>query len=141
MEQPVLLVELERDLGVPPLGWFQELERRGIAVFKDDLGRLAIDRDDARTLYAEHEEREEAAAAKRERIEEQMIAADAARRALIPRGVPVAVAGVTAAELLMALDADDRPQRESVLTHALSNPAGATIYHSVEGTTTAGGAS
>jgi hypothetical protein len=141
-EQPVLLVELERDLGAPPLGWARELDGRGVVLVEDDLGRAAIDRAVARALYAEYREAEARAARHRQEIERRAIEADEARRAAIPKGVPVAVAGVTAAELLMALDSDERPhRRETVLEHSLRNPAGSITYHSIEGTTSAGGAS
>lgn len=64
------------------------------------------------------------AARKRELIEERLVAADAARRAAIPRGVPVSaeVPGLTAAELMMAADPDrQRPRRRSVVEDALAH--------------------
>jgi hypothetical protein len=133
-EQPVLLVELERDLGAPPLGWAAELDGRGVVVVADDLGRAAIDRSTARAIYAEAREQQEAAARKRQLIEQRLIAADEARRRAIPRGVPVdpLLLGVTPAELLMAADPDLPGRRRSVAQDALER-GGSVIYSLDEG--------
>jgi len=63
-------------------------------------------------------------------IEERLVAADAARRALIPRGVPANLVptGMSAAELLMASDPFPAKRRQSVLEHSLEHPAGALVY-------------
>ena len=132
---PVLLAELERDLGAPPTGWAAELERRSIAVITDDLGRPAITRDAARSLFAERREQEAAAARAREELERRLVAADEARRAALPRGIPAGAVptGMSAAELLMLSDPFPAVRRESVLEHSLANPDGALIYHPVGG--------
>jgi hypothetical protein len=129
-EQPVLLVELERDLAAPVDGWAAELSRRGVVVVADDLGRQAIDRSSARAIYAEHREQQEAAARKRAEIERQAVAADEARRAALPKGIPVDAVptGVSAAELMMLSDPFPVKRRQSVLEHALENPGGATVF-------------
>jgi hypothetical protein len=68
-------------------------------------------------------------------IEERLVEADEARRAAIPRGIPVTEVpeGMTAAMLLMAADPMSGPRRESMVVHALSNPAGALVYHPIGG--------
>jgi hypothetical protein len=134
-EPAVPLTELERDLPAPADGWAAELDRRGVAVVLDDLGRAAVDRATARALFAEHRESEARAARKREELERQVIAADEARRAALPKGIPVDAvpAGVSAAELLMLSDPFPVKRRQSVLEHALEHPGGATVYTPVGG--------
>jgi hypothetical protein len=63
-------------------------------------------------------------------IEERLVEADAARRAAIPRGIPVDAVptGMTAAQLMMASDPFPAKRRQSVLEHSLENPAGSIIY-------------
>src|SRR5512132_4054269 len=104
--EPVPLSELERDLPAPAAGWAAELDRRGVAVVTDDLGRAAVDRATARALFAEHRENEARKARRREEIEQRVIAADEARRAALPKGIPVNAVptGVSAAELMMLSD-------------------------------------
>jgi hypothetical protein len=70
------------------------------------------------------------AARRREEIEERLIAADAARRASLPAGIPAGMVpeGMSAGLLMMAADPMQGPRRESVLEHALSNRGGA-VYH------------
>jgi hypothetical protein len=128
--EPVPLSELERGLPAPARGWAVELAGRGVEIVEDDLGRAAISRTAARDLFAEHRSQQEAAARRREEIEQRVIAADEARRAAMPRGIPAGMVpeGMTGAELLMAADPMRRPHRESVLEHALSN-GGQPVYH------------
>jgi hypothetical protein len=74
------------------------------------------------------------AARKREEIERRAIAADAARRAALPRGIPAALVpdGVPAGLWAMLNDPDRvRSKRQTVLEHSLENPAGAIVYTSV----------
>jgi anti-sigma factor RsiW len=134
-EQPVLLVELERDLGERPLGWVAELDRLGVEVVEDDLGRPAISRSSARAVYAEARAADARAARRRAEIERRVIAADEARRAALPKGIPAGAvpAGMTAAELLMASDPFAATRRQSVVEHALEYPGGATVYTPVGG--------
>jgi hypothetical protein len=50
--------------------------------------------------------------------------------------------GITAGQLMMYSDPmRDGPRRETVLEHALRHQDGAIVYHSIEGTASAGGAS
>jgi len=66
-------------------------------------------------------------------IEERAIAADAARRAALPTGIPAGAVpeGMSAAQLMMASDPMRGSRRESVVHHALANPDGAIVYHSI----------
>jgi hypothetical protein len=135
-EQVVPLSELERDLPAPPAGWAAELDRRGVAVVADDLGRAAVDRATARALFSEHHEQQVAAARKREEAERQAIEADQAFRAQLPKGIPVDAipAGMTAGQLMMAVDRmAEGSKRQTVVEHALQNPDGAIVYHSIGG--------
>jgi hypothetical protein len=69
------------------------------------------------------------------RIEEQAVAADAARRASLPAGIPVGSLpeGVSAGMLMMLSDPEhQRARRESVLEHALANGA-RPVYHPIQG--------
>jgi hypothetical protein len=132
--EPVPLSQLGLDVPEPPAGWVFELERQGIPLLLDDIGRRAISRADAAALLAEHREQEEAAARRREELERRMIAADEARRAALPRGIPVSEipTGVSAAQLMMLSDPMDQgSRRESVLQHALANRDGEIVYRPV----------
>jgi len=131
-EQAVPLSELERDLPVPAAGWAAELAARGVAVVLDDLGRAAVDRATARVLFAEHREQEEASARQRAELERRVVAADEARRAALPRGIPVGQVptGMSAAEMLMASDPMRGSRRVSVVEHALKND-GALAFHPI----------
>jgi hypothetical protein len=130
-ERPVPLSELERDLPEPVDGWAAELGRRGVVIVEDDLGRAAVTRSVARSLFAEHREQEEAAARHREEHERRLVAAAEAHLAAVPRGIPVSaeVPGLTAAQLMMAADPmAQSARRESPLEHALQN-TGLPVYH------------
>jgi alkylhydroperoxidase family enzyme len=132
-EQVVPLSELERDLGAPPHGWTAELADRGVAVFKDDLGRLAVDRSSARAIYAQHREQQEAAAAKRLELERRAVEADRAFRASLPPGLSAEQVpeGISAGMLLMLSDPERQgSRRQSVLEHALAN-GGSAVYHPI----------
>jgi hypothetical protein len=133
--EPMPLTELARDLPEPVGGWNVELERRGIPVVQDDVGRPSVDRKTAKALYAEHRERQEAAARYRAEIEQRLIAADEARRAAIPKGIPAGMVpeGISAAQLMMLSDPMPGARRETVVEHSLANPAGAIVYHVIEG--------
>jgi hypothetical protein len=130
--EPVPLTELERDLPAPAVGWAAELGRRGVAVVLDDLGRAAVDRATARVLFTEHREQQEAAARHRAEIEQRVIAADEARRAALPKGVPAGMVpeGMTAGLLMMAADPMQGSRRESVVADALKND-GRLIYRPI----------
>jgi hypothetical protein len=130
MGEPVPLSELARDLPEPAVGWAVELERRGIEIVEDDLGRAAITRAVARAIFAEHRENEVLMARHREEIEQRVIAADEARRAAMPRGVPAGMipAGLTGGQMMMAADPMSGARRESPVEHALRN-SGSAVYH------------
>jgi hypothetical protein len=125
-EQPVLLVELERDLAAPADGWVAELDRRGVVVVADDLGRLAIDRSSARAIYAEARESEARKARKQEELEQQAVEKDRQFRASLPGGVPAdqVPEGVSAGLAMMLADPMQGPRRTSVLEDVLANPGG-----------------
>jgi hypothetical protein len=67
--EPVPLSAIALDLPAPAAGWAFELERRGIPIVLDDIGRPSISRDAARDLLAARREQEEAAARHREEVE------------------------------------------------------------------------
>lgn len=134
-EQVVPLSVLNLDLPAPAGGWAVELGRRGVVIIEDDLGRAAVPRSVARSLLAERREQEATAARAREELERRVVAADEARRAAMPKGIPVSAVptGMSAAELMMLSDPFPAERRESVLEHSLANPDGALIYHPVGG--------
>jgi hypothetical protein len=126
--------ELELDLPAPVTGWGIELDRRGIPITEDDLGRKAIARGDARQLFAEHRQAEAEKAQRRQESERRAVEADQRWRAALPAGIPVDTvpAGMTAAQLMMASDPMDQgARRESVLEHALAHEAGAIVFHPI----------
>ena len=63
-------------------------------------------------------------------IEERAIAADEARRAAIPKGIPLdsVPVGVSAGLAMMLSDPFPTKRRQSVLEHSLENPHGALVY-------------
>jgi hypothetical protein len=132
--EPVPLSELARDLPEPVGGWAAELERRFIPLVEDDLGRPAVERVAARALFTEHRQQQEAAAVKRAELERQAVADDEQRRASLPSGIPAGSLpeGVSAGLAMMLADPmQGPPRRQSVLEHALENPAGALVYHPI----------
>jgi hypothetical protein len=68
-------------------------------------------------------------------IEERLVAADAARLAALPRGIPLAAipAGATPAEAMMMADPSPPKRRQSLLEHSLEHPSGATVFTPVGG--------
>jgi hypothetical protein len=132
-EQLVTLSELSLDLPEPVAGWAAEMAARGVEVVLDDLGRAAISRPAARLLFTEHLAEQELAARRREEIEQRLVAADEARRARMPKGIPVSaeVPGLTPAMLMMLSDpAAQSARRESPLEHALQN-SGSAVFHPI----------
>jgi hypothetical protein len=103
-------------------------------VVEDDLGRPAISRDAARDLLSERREQEEAAARAQAAVEQRLVAADAARRAALPKGIPVSseVPGMSAAMLMMAADPIPGQRRQGVLADMLDNPNGGLIFHPIQ---------
>jgi hypothetical protein len=133
--EPVPLSELERDLPAPADGWAAELDRRGVAVVLDDLGRAAVDRATARALFAEHRENEARMARKRAEADRRAVEADQRFRARLPAGIPAGAVpeGISAGQLMMLSDPMQGSRRQSVLEHALEHPSGAIVYHSIGG--------
>jgi hypothetical protein len=133
---PIPLSHLELDLPAPTTGWGVELDRRGVAIVLDDLGRPSISRDAARELLAEQRAQQEAAARKREEAEQRAIEADQRYRAQLAGGIPADAVpvGMTAAALMMASDPEhsQRPRRRSVLEESLDN-SGTLTYHPIRG--------
>jgi hypothetical protein len=129
--EPVIpLSVLNLDLPEPAGGWAAELERRGVVVFEDDLGRPAVDRATARALFAEHREQQEAAARRRAELEQRAVEADQRFRTSLPAGIPAGAVpeGISAGQLMMLSDPMPGARRQSVLEHALEHPAGAIVY-------------
>ena len=133
-EQAVPLSQLGLDLPAPAAGgWAAELERRGIAVFEDDLGRPAIERSTARALFAEHRETEARNARLRAEIEERAVEAHQRLVASLPPGIPLGSTpeGVSPGLAMMLADSErQRTRRESPLEHALQN-SGNPVYHPI----------
>jgi hypothetical protein len=128
------LSHLELDLPAPTTGWLIELDRRGVKILTDDLGRLAVSRADARMLLDEQREDEARRREAAERQEQQAIEADRLRRASIWSGLPATAIpeGVSAASAMFAADRDAQPRRQSPLQHALSNEGGI-VFHPIQG--------
>jgi hypothetical protein len=128
------LSHLELDLPAPTTGWLIELDRRGVEIALDDLGRRSISRDAARQLLAEQHENEARRREAAERQERAAVEADRVRRASIWGGIPAdhLPVGVSAASAMFAADRAARPRRESPLQHALSNEGGI-VFHPIHG--------
>jgi hypothetical protein len=128
--ETVPLSVIALDLPAPAAGWAFELERRGIPIVLDDIGRPSISRDAARDLLTEHCENEARTARQWEEIEQRAIEADQRFRASLPAGIrsDAVPEGVSAAELMMLSDPMQGARRQSVLEHALEHPAGAIVY-------------
>lgn len=109
------------------------LAARGVEVTLDDIGRLAVARDDARQLLTEKREREAERARRRKLAEAQAVADDQIRRAAIWQGVPADLIppGVSAASVMLQASKDAQPKRQSVLQHALGN-SGEMVFHPIQ---------
>jgi hypothetical protein len=130
--EPVPLSQLGLDVPEPPAGWVFELERRGIPIVLDDIGRPSISRDAARDLLAKRHEQQQAAARRREAIERRVIEADQRFRASLPAGIPAGAVpeGISAGQLMMLSDPMQGSRRESVVADALKND-GRLIYRPI----------
>ena len=128
------LSHLELDLPAPATGWLIELDRRGIPVLTDDIGRSAIARDDARQLLDEQREAEARAREVVARAERQAVERDRQFRAQLNPGIPWfdLPPGATAAEVWAQAERDARPRRRSVLEDALEG-TGSMEYHPIRG--------
>ena len=123
------------ELDTPPNGWVLHLERRGIAVLTDDIGRRAISRSDAKQLLDEKHANEVRQAKLRALQEQEMVEADQRFRASLGQGVPADLipAGSTYMEAVVAaqLDAQPyRPRRSTVAEDLLSG--GGYVFHPIE---------
>jgi hypothetical protein len=126
------LSHLELDLPTPVEGWTVFLAARGVEVTLDDIGRMAVARDDARQLLTEKREREAEQARRRKLAEAQAVADDQIRRAAIWQGVPADLIppGVSAASVMLQASKEAQPKRQSVLQHALGN-SGELVFHPI----------
>jgi hypothetical protein len=124
---PLSVLQLDLDPGEP---WPLFLGRRGIAFRPDAIGRDAISAGDAQRLLAERRAEELRKRAVLRVAEEEAVAADQARRALIWKGVAAdrMPDGVPPAAVMLQNDRDLQPKRTSPLEEALTNSPGMT-YH------------
>jgi hypothetical protein len=135
-EQPIPPSHLELDLPVPTTGWRIELDRRGIEVVTDDIGRLSISRDNARLLIAEQRESEARQATMREEAERRAVEADQQFRAQLWTGLPwyeLPALDVPPVVAMTAAAHDAQPRRRSLVTDLLDNPDGGSVYHPIQG--------
>jgi hypothetical protein len=122
------------DLPAPTTGWLIELDRRGVEVVVDDIGRPAVSRDDARRLFTEHREAEARAREMAAQNEQAAIAADQQWRAQLSPGVPwwQIPGGVSPAQAMFAADRDDNPRRRT-LTEDLLDRSDTMVFHPMQG--------
>jgi hypothetical protein len=104
--QLVPLTILALDIDEPVVGWPAFFPARGIELIEDDLGRMAIRREDVRTLIAERREWELKAAAETSRRQEETVRKSRPVLSGIPRP-PNADAALTAFEVMRGTDAAD----------------------------------
>jgi len=126
----VPLSHLSLDLPAPEIGWLAELQRRGIEILQDDIGRSSVPRDIARMLIAEQAAAEMRKREVMARIEQQAEQHDQQFRAQLWQGLPSEYLppGASPAAVMLQAAKDARPRRQTPLQHALSN-TGELIYH------------
>jgi hypothetical protein len=131
-DDPIPITHLALDLPEPATGWLVDLERRGIEVMVDDIGRRSVPRDVARMLLAEQAEAEVRRREVVARNEQRAVEADRLRRASIWRGLPAVdlPVGVSASDAMLSAARAERPKRTSVLQDALAG--GETVMHILE---------
>jgi hypothetical protein len=131
--EPVPLSVLELDLPAPTTGWLIELDRRGVDVVVDDIGRDSISKADARQLIAEHRDNEARKARMRAESEKRAIEADQRFRASLGVGVPASAIphGMTYGQAIASAELDSQAyrRRASVVEDLLSND-GSLTFHS-----------
>lgn len=114
MNEPTIpLSHFELDHPEPPDGWPQLLDREGIELTEDDIGRVALTREDAARLLG-HLRAEQAYAEdqrRRRQAEQDRRHAELEARHPVSRGVP-AIDGLSAAETML-ISAGEKP-RQSV---------------------------
>jgi hypothetical protein len=130
--QLIPLSVLSLDLSVPVEGWPSFLAARGIEVTRDDIGRMAVARVDARQLLTEQRDRDAEQVRRRKLLEARQVADDQIRRASIWGGLSADLIppGVTPAAAMVAADKAAQPKRQSVLQHALAN-TGEMVFHPI----------
>lgn len=132
--EPVPLSVLELDLPAPTTGWLIELDRRGIPIVLDDLGRKSISRADAKMLITEKRENElrqrEAAA----RNEQRAVEADKAWRSQLPVGLPWydAPVDVLPVVAMTAAARDESPRKRSMVEDLLDR-RNTMVFHPMQG--------
>jgi hypothetical protein len=116
---PLSVLQLDLDPGEP---WAVFLARRGIAFRPDRIGRDAVTAGDAQRLLAERRADELRQQQHLKVAEEEAVAADQARRALIWKGVPADAlpVGVSASSVMLQAAKEAEPKRTTPLEHALS---------------------
>ncbi len=121
-EQLVPLSVLALDLPAPAEGWTGYLNSRGVAIVTDDLGRVAITRDDARRLFVEKREAEARGREMAAEVERQAIEQDRQWRANLPSGMPwyEIPDGVLPVVAMTQAAHDARPRRATPLEEAFS---------------------
>jgi hypothetical protein len=124
------LSHLSLDLPVPATGWLAELERRGIEVLDDDLGRPSVARGAVRMLIAEERQREQLRRDKAAAAEKAAVAADEQFRARLWAGVRAdrMPSDARPSDVMLAAAKDALPRRRSVLEEALANDSGMTFH-------------
>ena len=121
------LSHLGLELDTPPNGWVLHLERRGIAVLTDDIGRRAISKVDAKQLLDEKHADDVRKAKLRAVQEREAVEADRAWRAQLGQGVSAAaLAGMSYAEAVAAenLKSQTYRPRTSVVADLLDGGGG-----------------
>ena len=129
------LSHLGLELDTTPNGWVLHLERRGIAVLTDDIGRRAISRSDAKQLLDEKHAEDVRKAKLRAVQEREAVEADRAWRAQLGQGVSAAAlaAGMSYAEAVHAAELASQPYRPrtSVAEDLLDNGGSGLTFHSL----------
>jgi hypothetical protein len=133
-EDLIPLSHLALDLVEPPAGWSAFLADRHIAIAVDDVGRLAVSRDNARTLLSEQREHEAHVREMAAEQERQAIEQDQRFRASLGVGVPAHLipAGMTYAEMVASAELDSQTYRPraSMVEDLLDN--GGMTFHPIQ---------
>ena len=126
---PLSVLQLDLDPGEP---WPLFLGRRGIAFRPDRIGRDAVTAGDAQRLIAERRAQELKKQRRLKVAEEEAVAADQARRALIWKGVAAdrMPEGVAPAAAMLQSARDAQPRRTPTRNEWLFNEVADTmIFH------------
>jgi hypothetical protein len=135
VEELIPLVILALSLDAPPQGWAAHLADRDIEVLRDDIGREAIARSDARQLFVERAQNEARRKELLARADEAAIEYDRRFRASIGAGIPASAipAGATYAEAMLAAELDSRtyqPHRATMAEDLFDN-SGTLTFHPI----------